>query len=161
MHRDECLPARRRFGNLNGILVSGNGNTIGGTTAAAVRNVISGNAEAGLQITGANNIVRGNYIGLTADGSAALANTLLGVEVLNGDGNRIGVDDLSGNGRNIISGALELISVIGSDNTRVTGNWLGTDATGTDTSLALAPVEAGISISGGVNNQIGLATPAT
>ncbi len=145
--------------NLNGMLVSGNNNTIGGEAGAAgvVGNLISGNAEAGLQITGASNIVRGNYIGLNADGSAALANTLLGVEVLNGDNNRIGVDDLSGNGRNVISGALELISVIGSDNTRITGNWLGTDATGTDTSLALAPVEAGISISGGVNNRIGLA----
>jgi Tol biopolymer transport system component len=142
-------------GNLNGILVSGNDNTIGGLTVAA-RNVISGNAEAGLQITGASNIVRGNYIGLTADGSAALANILLGVEVLNGDGNRIGVDDLSGNGRNVISGALELISVIDSDFTRVTGNWLGTDASGTDTSLALAPGEAGISVRGGVSNQIGV-----
>ena len=48
--------------------------------------------------------------------------------------------------------------MIGSDNTRITGNWLGTDATGTDTSLALAPVEAGISVRGGVNNRIGLAT---
>ena len=47
--------------------------------------------------------------------------------------------------------------MVDSDNTRVTGNWLGTDATGTDTSLALAPVEAGISISGGLNNRIGLA----
>ena len=146
--------------NLNGMLVSGNNNTIGGEAGAAgvVGNLISGNAEAGLQITGANNEVKGNWIGLTSDGLSALPNTLLGVEILNGDNNRIGIDNPSGNGRNVISGALELISVVDSDNTRVTGNWLGTDATGTDTSLALAPAEAGISIRGGVSNQIGLAT---
>ncbi len=143
--------------NLNGMLVSGNNNAIGGEVgpAGVVGNLISGNAEAGLQITGSNNEVKGNWIGLDRFGFSALPNILLGVEILNGDDNRIGVGNLSGNGRNIISGSLELISLNNTIGSFVAGNWLGTDATGTDTSLALAPAEAGISINGGANNQIG------
>ncbi len=44
------------------------GNTIGGTTASA-RNIISGNADAGVWITssGSNELVEGNYIGTERD----------------------------------------------------------------------------------------------
>ena len=58
-----------------------NGNTIGGTTAAA-RNVISGNAHIGVSIhdSGSNgNLVLGNFIGTNAAGTAALPNAFEGV----------------------------------------------------------------------------------
>src|SRR5262249_27552194 len=75
--------------NGTGIVLSGSGNTIGGAAAGA-RNIISGNNNDGVLISGGNaNQVWGNYIGTTADGSAPMGNALHGVEV-NGSGNFIG-----------------------------------------------------------------------
>ena len=53
--------------NQNGITVIGSHNTIGGTLPAH-RNIISGNLDRGLEISGAavdasNNVISGNYIG--------------------------------------------------------------------------------------------------
>ncbi|HEX7314813.1 MAG TPA: Calx-beta domain-containing protein [Pyrinomonadaceae bacterium] len=66
-------------GNGFGIIVDGGGSSalIGGTSAAA-RNVISGNGT-GVLITGDGALVRGNYIGLAADGATPLPNTGDGV----------------------------------------------------------------------------------
>src|SRR5438128_863891 len=58
-----------------GVGISSSNNTIGGTTAAD-RNVISGNTAYGVEISGgaSNNIVLGNYVGVDASGSSAIAN---------------------------------------------------------------------------------------
>src|SRR5262249_29842842 len=51
-------------------------NTVGGTTAAA-RNVISGNATAGVYVfQSTGNLVEGNYLGLNAAGTGPLANAV-------------------------------------------------------------------------------------
>jgi hypothetical protein len=55
------------LGDVGIAIISGTGNTIGGTTAAA-RNVISRMAE-GIEINTSNNIVQGNYIGTDATGT--------------------------------------------------------------------------------------------
>ena len=71
------------------IVLGAHGNTIGGTTAAA-RNLISGNAGDGIDITDAGttgNVVEGNFIGTNAAGAAALANGGDGVNVSNGASN--------------------------------------------------------------------------
>jgi CSLREA domain-containing protein len=60
-------------GNGWGIGVTPSGVRIGGTTPAA-RNVISGNNGPGIIIFGSNTNVRGNYIGVAADGSTPLPN---------------------------------------------------------------------------------------
>ncbi len=70
-------------------------NTIGGTTSAA-RNVISGNAFSGVQITvdnvrggtglTENNLLEGNFIGLDATGTKALGNGTNGVFVVTTQG---------------------------------------------------------------------------
>ena len=70
---------------LGGLIVtdSSHDNTIGGTSAGA-RNVISGNRDAGVWLIGAGvnqNTVRGNYIGLDENGSAAVPNTMWGVYI--------------------------------------------------------------------------------
>ncbi len=65
---------------IGAISISGNNNTIGGTTAAD-RNVISGNTHHGVYISGNNNNVLGNYIGLNAAGTAQLANSQSGVYI--------------------------------------------------------------------------------
>ncbi len=81
-------------------------NTVGGA-AAVLRNVISGNAQVGVRIAGASsNLVGANYIGLRADGTAALSNssqTTAGVLILDGaTANTVGGS--SSTAGNVISG---------------------------------------------------------
>ncbi len=76
-----------------GVLIdSANGNTIGGTTAAA-RNLISAN-NTGVLITGSSassNVVQGNYIGTDISGTSQLPNETDGVVInMAGSGNLIG-----------------------------------------------------------------------
>ena len=80
------------------------GNTIGGTTAGA-RNVISGNTGNGISLTnGADNeLIQGNYIGLNAAGTAALANNASGISVDSTSNNATIGGTVAGAG-NVISG---------------------------------------------------------
>src|SRR5947208_2247442 len=48
-------------------------------TAPGAGNLVSGNTGSGIVILGANNVVAGNRIGTTADGSTALGNGATGV----------------------------------------------------------------------------------
>ena len=70
-----------------GVLILGEANAIGGPNVGA-RNVISGNDEAGVRLTGGAtaNSVQGNIIGVNASGTSPLANGI-GVQVgVNNDG---------------------------------------------------------------------------
>jgi hypothetical protein len=120
-----------RPNGLDGIfLLDSTGNTIGGA-ACADRNVISGNGRYGVLIAGdsSQNLVAGNYVGMTADGAGPLGNTDFGVRLVGGsspggDHNTIG-GTVAGM-RNVISGGIE---IRGTDDL-IAGNFLGTDATG-------------------------------
>jgi CSLREA domain-containing protein len=108
-------------------------NTIGGTSAS-VRNVISGNGQYGVSITGgasgALNRLQGNYIGTNASGAAAVPNGVAGVRV-NGDNNTIG--GTSASTRNVISGnAQDGVTFTGANTTQnfLTGNYIGAAADG-------------------------------
>jgi hypothetical protein len=61
------------LGNYSGVWIATDNNVIGGTPAAD-RNVISGNAWAGLVIDGDNNTVQGNLIGADVTGTTAIPN---------------------------------------------------------------------------------------
>jgi uncharacterized repeat protein (TIGR01451 family) len=65
----------------------GSGNVVGGTSAAT-RNLISGNAGHGVFLSspGAGTVVRGNWIGLKADGVAPMGNKGSGVRVVSANG---------------------------------------------------------------------------
>jgi hypothetical protein len=81
-----------RFGNaVDGILLlSALTNTIGGTTSGA-GNVISSNGGAGIALfTSTSNVLIGNNIGTTADGTTPLGNTGDGIALDNSLGNTIG-----------------------------------------------------------------------
>src|SRR5207302_1395272 len=69
-------------------------NLIGGTMDAAVRNVISGNAGNGIDISGAGataNLVVGYYVGTDATGTVAVGNGGDGIKIENGaSGNTVG-----------------------------------------------------------------------
>jgi hypothetical protein len=137
-------------GNGIGILITGDGNTVGGTTAAA-RNVVSGNDGHGIRIFGGNNnAIRGNYIGTKVDGSEALANGA-GIKIASGTGNTIG--GLAAGEGNVISGNAFGVDLGGSTNTLIAGNRIGTDAAGSavianGSGIQLSGTETGLVIGG-------------
>jgi hypothetical protein len=75
-----------------GMLISADGNTIGGTALGA-GNVISGNTNPdganGLSIRGNGNIVQGNWIGTDKGGTLSLGNFGFGVDVRSGSLNNV------------------------------------------------------------------------
>ena len=116
----------------DGILVKGGLSTLIGTDGdgksdSLEGNVISGNGKNGIWLSNADNsIVAGNLLGLSADGASAVANNHSGIWIAQGSRfNRVE--------RNIISGnELQGVSIGGfqSDGNAVTGNYIGTNATG-------------------------------
>ena len=114
--------------NSIGVAIDTDNNTIGGTLAGA-RNVISGNNFDGVVIfQGATgNVVHGNLIGTDASGTADLGNRI-GVRV-DGTGNTVG-GTVAG-ARNVISDNDTSGVEIRTGNA-VQGNFIGTDAAGTN-----------------------------
>ncbi len=142
-------------------------NRIGGTAAAA-RNLISGNSGNGVEISGARargNLVQGNFIGTTINGTAALGNSGAGVSISGANDNTIG--GTTSGARNLISanslefGAGVSISIIsgiipiGANGNLVQGNFIGTDVNGT---AVLGNFGAGVEVSAS-NNTVGGTTP--
>lgn len=119
-------------------------------------NVISGNAGAGIVLRGSTasgNIVAGNLIGTTAAGDAALPNGAEGVKV---DGAAETV--IGGNipeVRNLISGnngaSVWIVGESAMEN-HISGNFIGTDASG---SGAIANMGPGVRITGSPGNTVG------
>ena len=133
------------------------GNVIGSTVVGG-GNVISGNGRYGVQISATGNVVRGNFIGTNATGAAALGNSSDGV-LLQANGNVVG--GTAAGARNVISGndgdGVEIDFFGLSPGSKVQGNYIGTDVTGT---LALGNADDGVQISGGASgNTIGGTTP--
>ncbi len=142
------------------VYAAASGNTIGGTTPGA-GNVVSGNGIVGVFLTGTTgNVVAGNEIGTNLNGTAAVANAIYGVAITGGaSGNLIGGSTAAA--RNIISGNTSYGIAIysfpygtpGSNANLVEGNYIGTDASGTQ---SLGNGGAGISIFGAAtSNTIG------
>jgi parallel beta-helix repeat protein len=122
----------------DGLDVTGNNNTIGGTISGA-GNVLSGNAGDGIQLVSANKtLVQGNLIGTNAAGSAAIPNNgLAGVMIYDSDTNTIG--GTTAGTRNVISGnsgnGIQLNPFYGisgeqAQNNLIEGNYIGADASG-------------------------------
>jgi hypothetical protein len=131
-------------------------NTVGGTTAAA-RNIISGNHFQGITIVGANtslNLVQGNYIGVDASGaSAGFGNGSAGISFAGGAHHNTIGGSTSGTG-NVISGnAFQGVTIDGSSQNLVHGNFIGLDKNGT---AVIANNSAGVSVfNGAQSNTIG------
>jgi hypothetical protein len=139
-----------------------NDNTVGGTEPAA-RNLISGNAHAGvlLEDNAAGTEVLGNYIGTDRHGATAIGNEGPGVQTSAGEP----VDNVIGGptsgARNVISGndgtGVTICCSNGSD-TRVEGNFIGTEADGTG---AVGNGDDGVQIASAKDNTVGGACCAT
>jgi hypothetical protein len=155
---------------LDGITIVGtSGNTIGSTTAignssGAGANVISANDGNGIAVLGfgpfvsADNVVLGNYIGTTVDGSAGLGNGGNGICFTDAAGNTLG-GSISGAG-NVISGnggnGVLIEGLLSTDNA-VIDNYIGTNAAG---AAAIGNGGNGMHIRDGARlNKIGGVTP--
>ncbi|MFH2143056.1 MAG: hypothetical protein ABIJ97_11570, partial [Bacteroidota bacterium] len=137
------------------IVTGASNNFIGGNTIGK-RNVISGNAMDGIEVTGVGtryNMIIGNFIGVNSDGTQALPNQLKGIDIHNGPKcNIIGGD--SSIYRNIISGnilnGIHIVS-FGTDSNIVRGNYVGTDVSGTS---AIGNGWSGVQINDGASFNI-------
>jgi titin len=118
---------------LDGVTINGApGNLIGGTDSLA-GNLLSGNGQCGVLITGStasSNQILGNFIGADRSGASPLGNGYDGVNVSGGVGTQVG--GLAAGDRNIISGNhLNGVVFAGpASNNWIAGNLIGTDVTG-------------------------------
>lgn len=141
-----------------GVRVRADSSLIGGTNESA-RNLISGNAI-GVLITGQNNRVQGNYIGLNSVGDASIPNLSSGVALRAGARGNVVGGDVGGAG-NVISGNNEdgvLLADAGTTANLVQGNLIGVDIGGT---ASVGNQRAGVAVTQGASgNQIGGADAA-
>ncbi len=141
------------------VSIAGSGNTIGGTTVAA-RNIVSGGLNGGIGILGATNQVRGNYVGIGANGATSTGGRGAGVGIIAdiSDGNVIG--GTTAGARNIISGGENSGVIIGfASGNLVQGNFIGTNAGGTS-AVGNAIGGIGLLLDGTSGNSIGGTTVA-
>jgi len=156
------------FGNAaNGVLLENDAaSTTIGSTQGARGNVISGNGGDGVllqsplqQTFNADNAINGNSIGVSTDGSVAVANGLNGVEIKDVSGTFVTNNVLSGNSSYglAIEGPDPITGTAYAAQTTITGNMIGTNAYGT----AAVANGSGIYLYQANNNTIGAATQGT
>ena len=118
-----------------GVLIgfAGTNNLVGGSVAGA-RNVISANGQGIWIVRGSGgNTIQGNHIGTNAAGTAALGNSSQGLIIQESPDNLVG--GTSAAERNVISAnGSDAVRIQGAGTTgnRMRGNYIGTDATGTN-----------------------------
>ncbi len=142
-----------------GINVHGADTSIGGT-AAANRNLISGNASDGIEMAGEDDIlIVGNFIGTDFTGTVALPNGGDGIQLRNGPESLIG-GGVAGAGNLISANAGNGLTMEGTSVTgvNVRGNRIGTAGDGT---TPLGNLGHGIYVAqGAFDNTIGGVSPA-
>ena len=147
----------------NGINIFGgaSNNTVGGSSIAA-RNVVSGNLGSGIRIqdaAGTGNVVRGNYVGTDAAGTARVGNGNNGIEFgFATVGNTVGGPQPADG--NLISGNTNVglaFFTVGTGGNQALSNLIGTDATGT---LPLGNGSHGVLMQSN-NNRVGSLTTTT
>jgi hypothetical protein len=143
--------------NYVGVLVlsQATDNTIG-EGAFSARNLISGNAYAGVFIQDegtSGNQVLGNFIGTNISGTDAISNGQFGVSIVHGATDNVVGGDTAGAG-NLISGNGDIgvkIENSGTMSNIVRGNYIGTDVSGT---AFLGNAQLGVVIHDGATNNI-------
>ena len=116
---------------LNGTGAGGaNGLTLA-STGSTVRGFVINRFSNGIRISGDNNLVAGNWIGLDATGSVDRGNGTDGIILVAGAADNT-IGGTTANDRNVISGNNDDgVSIDGASGTIVIGNYIGTDAQGT------------------------------
>jgi hypothetical protein len=157
------LPAGNAGGNaIRYNFVGTNASGTAGLGAAGIyiytpNNIVSGNVISGnlgiLFQDAAGNIVQGNLVGLSADGTTALANNATGIQLTRAPRTLIG--GLTPDARNVITVLGTGINISSSDSNTVQGNYIGTNAAGTVGLIPGGAAGSGISITASTNNLIG------
>ncbi len=116
--------------------------------------MISGNDTHGIEMNGGGETVQGNRIGTNAAGTAAIANSGIGVILAGATPSTLGG---TGPGAgNLISGnGAAGVYVVATSGNVVQGNLIGTDVAGT----AAIPNDAGVQFSNASSNTIGGSSP--
>jgi CSLREA domain-containing protein len=141
-------------GNFLGIEVNTSNNQIGGT-GAGQGNVISGNTNSGITLSGGSgSVLQGNFVGPGANGSTDLGNGNQGIHLF-GAANNNTIGGTAAGARNVISGnsaAGIMMGASGNAGNVVQGNYIGTTSAGT----AALPNSTGVALGFGPNgNTIG------
>ncbi len=144
---------------------TGGGNVIGlnlTTSNSIIRGLVINEFDIGISVDGnnaVNNLIAGNFIGTTATGLAPAPNRTAGIRLTNGASNNT-IGGTTPADRNLISGNLGvgiLVTSLNTDPNLITGNFIGTDLTGTliDPSPAIGDElgngSDGISVTGGAD----------
>jgi hypothetical protein len=143
----------------NGIQILNASDNIIGGTGTNDYNVLSGNKNSGLVISGpgaTGNIVQNNVIGLNQAGNTLIPNGNDGIDIINGASNNIIGGNTSTNIllQNWISGNKYegvWIDGTGTDGNQVIGNLIGTNGNGT---TAKPNQDQGVYIQGGASNNV-------
>ncbi|HEV3229185.1 MAG TPA: PKD domain-containing protein [Solirubrobacteraceae bacterium] len=144
------------------IVQGASGNMIGGPAAGA-GNLISGNTGDGVEVSDAGttaNVIAGNYVGINAAGTAAVANRR-GV-LVTGGATHTTIGGTTPGARNVVAGnrddGVELFAA-GATGNVVEGNYIGTNAPGT-AAVANGGPDGGVYIGGNAaNNTVGGTAP--
>ncbi len=143
-------------------MTDGSDNTIGGT-AAGSRNVVSWNQIDGLNIRDEqDDLIEGNYIGVTSSGEAPAGNAGDGVYLYDTSASTIGGTG-AGAGNVISDSGYDGVLIAGNLATGdlVAGNLIGTDAGGTETGFGNSSDGVLISSGAGANTIGGTSAAAT
>lgn len=139
----------------SGIFISGVQSNIIGGSAAGTHNLISGNGENGILVTGAGargNLIQGNLVGTDINGTRRVTNGASGIR-LEAPANFIG--GALTNARNVISGNANsgvFLYLATASNNVIQGNFIGTTLLGT---ASLSNGFAGIGLTNAPANLIG------
>ena len=114
-----------------------------------IGNVISGNNSNGILLeNGIYNDITGNIIGLDKDGTAAIGNSINGIQITGATFTTIG--GLTATDRNVISANSGIGISVAGNNTTILGNYIGTDASGNGASLG--NTSYGIDVNSSITN---------
>jgi hypothetical protein len=144
--------------NSRGVYVESNPfnmNTLVGGTTTAARNLISGNGDGIILLTGSGTVVQGDYIGTNAAGTGALPNNL-GVLVTQGSSNNT-IGGASAGAGNLISGngSWGIFFDSSANSNSILGNLIGTDLSGMGSLPNNRGIEFGSGSGGSSFNTVG------
>lgn len=142
----------------DGVWIKTANNRVGDTTAVN-RNLISGNAGSGVRIEGAaasGNIIEGNYFGLAADGTKAIANTGFANIYIDSAPNNIIGGTAAGAGNVIAACPRFGVQLNEATANTIQGNYVGLDSTG----LSSVPNNLGVYVSFSPGTTVGGTTAA-
>nr|MBA3240670.1 right-handed parallel beta-helix repeat-containing protein [Acidobacteriota bacterium] len=140
-----------------GILLANTANNQIGGTAAAARNLISGNVGNGITISSGatGNVIQGNFVGTDVSGNILLSGgNLTGILLVNAGTSNNTVGGTAAGAGNVISGNRTDGIEFGTDssNNQALGNFIGTNASGT---AAVSNDSGGVTVTASSGNAIG------